>query len=122
MRRVVFVVLAACLVAGCANYSLQRRQAALAPLVGQTEADLVRQLGVPTRVFETDGQRFLSYDEIRTDILPGFAPYYGSWWGPWGGWGGYGGFPPTVVQYGCQTTFDIAGGKVVSFSLRGNGC
>jgi hypothetical protein len=117
-RWAVPALLAAGLLSGCASHAIERRQAALAPMVGQTEADLVRQLGVPTRVFETGGQRFLSYDEQQVSVTPGFPGYYG----PWGPWGPYSGMPPTIMQWACETTFDIASNRVQSFTVRGNGC
>ena len=111
------------LLGGCAD-GLKRRQAAMAPLVGQTETDLVRQLGVPTRTIEVGGHRFLAYDESWIDVIPGgpIVPLGGPWWGP--GWGpiGVGGIPPSVVQWTCVTTFEIVEGRVISFTIRGNGC
>ena len=106
------------LLAACDPYALQRREAALSAYVGMSESDLVRSFGVPTRTFETGGRRFLAYDEGSVNIIPG-GPYA---WRPWG-WGYYGGaFPPQVVQTFCETTFEVANGKVVGFSLRGNAC
>jgi hypothetical protein len=117
------------LVAACTDGGAARR-AFLASLVGQPEAEIVRQLGVPTRTFATEGRTFLAYNEHRIDIIPG-TPGFGAF-GGFGGRGGYGygarlgyfggGFPPEVVEYGCETTFEIAGGRAVSFSLRGNSC
>ncbi len=100
-------------------YALQRRQAALAVWVGQSEADLVRRFGVPARTYEAAGRRFLAYDEGSTQIVPAFEPGY-----PYGfGWQGYGGgFPSEVVQRVCETTFEVAGGRVAGYSLRGNAC
>ena len=54
------------------------RQAYLNQLVGQPETELVRQLGVPTRTFETAGHKFLAYDEDRpSEIYGGFAGGFG---------------------------------------------
>ncbi len=112
------------------------RRAYLATLVGQPEAEIVRQLGVPTRTFESGGRRFLAYVEQRgaTAISGGpflFGGYgygsgYGSGFGP--GFGprfgyGYGGaFPTYVTERTCETTFEVAGDRVVSWALRGNSC
>jgi hypothetical protein len=121
MRPIFALILALPLLGGCVD-QLAARQAELAPLVGRSEADLVRQLGVPSRSFEAEGHRFLAYSERRVDIVPGFAPFYG----PPGFYGGvYAGsfaFGPEVVERGCETTFEIVEGKVASFSLRGNAC
>jgi hypothetical protein len=99
------------LVAACDPYELQHRKQELAGYVGVSEADLVRAMGVPTRTFEAGGHRFLAYDQTTQTITP--PPY------PWG----YGaGFPAGVVNYTCETTFEIADGRVISTSLRGNAC
>ena len=78
-------------------------------------------MGVPTRSFAVDGHRFLAYLERRVDITPGTGPW-APFWGRWGG-GSYGpDVAPAVVDYTCETTFEIAGGKVQSFQRRGNAC
>ena len=113
-----FILAATLLLAGCVTYSLEQRQAALAAFVGKDEADVVRVFGVPPRVYETDGHRFIAYIEQRTDVIPG---WYGPGWGP-GWYGPYGGLPPEVIQRVCVTTFEIDAGKVTSYSLQGNAC
>ncbi len=113
------VMTMACLaggLAGCAAYGLQQRQARLAPLVGQSEATLVRQFGVPTRTYDVGSTKFLAYDERSTEVIPG-SPGFGPW-----GWWDWGGFAPEVVERTCETTVEVDGGQVRSFSLRGNAC
>lgn len=118
MRRPVMLVLALFL-AGCTD-QLARRQASLNLLVGHPEQELVGQLGVPTRTYETGGLKYLAYDESRVDIVPSLPPYGP---GPWWYYGGYGGgFPPQVVNLVCETTFAVADGVVKSYTLRGNAC
>ena len=104
--------------AGCAN-SLAERGATLKTLVGMSEADLVRTLGVPTRTAEVEGNRFLAYRENRLDIVPG-APM--GFWAWHGGLVYGGGLPPEVVQRTCETTFELVDGRVRGFTLRGNAC
>lgn len=114
-------LLAVLLLGACVNQTLEARRAQLASLIGKSEIDLVRQMGVPTRTFTLNGEKFLAYDDRRLEFVPGF---YGGppWWGPgWGPWG-WGASPPIVVARGCETTFEIQGGKVASFSLRGPDC
>jgi hypothetical protein len=98
------------------------RRALLTPLIGATEADLVQRMGVPNRTIETGGIKFLAYTERHVDVIPGMAPFPA--WSPWyyGYYGGYGGFPPEVIERNCETTFELVGGRVRSFSLRGNDC
>jgi hypothetical protein len=101
------------LVAGCTD-GLAARQAQLAQWVGRPETDLVGILGAPTRVYETDGTKFLTYDDRRVEIQPAY-------FGPGPFWYG-GGFPPTATTLECNTTFTVAGGVVRAYSLRGNAC
>ncbi len=109
------VILGLLLVAACDPYELQHRKQELAAYVGVSEADLLRSMGVPTRSFEVGGHRFLAYDQTTQTITP--PPY------PWSfGWGYGAGFPAEVVNYTCETTFEIADGRVINFSLRGNAC
>lgn len=105
----------ALLLGGCVN-TLQERQSFLTQLVGKPEIDAITSLGVPNRSFETDGVKFLAWDQQRIDVVGGGG-------GPWGwGWGWGGGFPAQVVVWSCETTLAVRGGVIVSYNLRGNAC
>lgn len=104
------------LLGACTN-GLAAREAYLNHFVGQPDAAVVRQMGVPSRTYETGGVKYLAYDEHRIDIIPG-TPAYGPWF--MGAYGG--GFPPQVVELKCETTFTVVSGVVKSFTLRGNAC
>lgn len=110
------LILAATVLAACDPYALQRREAALQPWVGQSEAALVRYFGVPSRTIEANGHRFLAYEQGTTTIVPSFPAWYPYGFGP--GWSG----PSDVVQEVCETTFEVASGRVTGFTLRGNAC
>jgi hypothetical protein len=104
------------LLPACTN-RLAERQAKLAPLIGRPVGELIQQLGVPTRTYQTAGVNYLAYDESQVQVIPG-GP------GPWGwynGWWG-GGLPPDVVLWQCQTTFAVSDGIVRSFTFHGNAC
>jgi len=126
MRYAGLIILA--LLGGCAGYNVgATRRAQANALIGQSEADLVRALGVPTRTIETEGRRFLAYEDRRLDILPGFGGGYAGF--GYGGFhrfgGGFGlgaGFPDEIVERGCDTTFELSGGRVQAYTLRGNAC
>ena len=90
-------------------------------LVGQPETELVRQLGVPSRTYDAGGRRFIAYSERRTDIYGG-GPFFGGFGYFGAGYGLYGAFPAQVVERGCETTFEVGEGRVVSWALRGNAC
>jgi hypothetical protein len=111
------LLLSVALLCGCVMSNLPARQAYLGQFVGEEETDVVREMGVPNRVIETGGHRFLAYVEQRSDVLPSTGiGFYGPQWG-------YGGpFPAQVIQRVCETTFEIEDGKVLGFTLRGNAC
>ena len=135
------LVLSACAVPSPAERKL------LDSMIGRSETDLLRSFGVPTRDFTAQGHTFLAYIQNDSTYLPG-SPGLGWGWG-WGGWGwggggfgsggfggfggygggfggdfgdGFGGFPPSYYESSCTTTFEITGGKVVSWNVRGDGC
>ncbi len=120
MRRFPIFLIALPLLAGCVSLAELRaeREAQLGGFIGQSEADLVRALGVPSRQFESDGRRFLAYLDRRVDLVPGYMPFR-----PYGYGFGYGpGFPPQAIERSCETTFESVGGKVFGYSFRGNAC
>lgn len=104
---------------GCAD-RLAERQAYLTTLIGLSEADLVRTIGVPTRSVDAGGHRFLAYRESSIEVIPG--PPFGPWGMPGAPWAYGAGLPPDVVQLVCETTFELDDGRVRSFTLRGNAC
>ena len=97
------------------------RRAYLATLVGQPETELVRQLGVPSRTYDAGGRRFIAYSERRADIYGG-GPFFGGFGYFGAGYGLYGAFPAQVIERGCETTFEVGDGRVLSWALRGNAC
>ncbi len=107
MRKVVLIAVA---LAACAADPGAQRRAFLASLVGQPEVAVVRALGVPSETYQVGGSRFLSYTEHGSRVIPG------------GPAGGYGTASPQVVAIGCDTTLEVAGGIVRSWSLRGTAC
>jgi len=137
------IPLAALLVlAGCETPSPAQRKL-LDSMVGQPELSLIRQFGVPTRSFAANGHNFLAYIDSQTNYTGGGGgwgwgwggggwgwggPGWGGGWGGWGGgpggFGGYGGGPGWGTAYtsSCQTTFEVAGGKVSAWTMRGDGC
>jgi hypothetical protein len=116
MRKILLLSL---LLSGCVAAGPSEREIFLGQLIGRPEADAVRQLGVPSRSFESGGKRFLAYNESRIDTVPVLAGF-GRYGRPYYGY--YGGFAPEVIQRVCETTVEIADGKVASFTLRGNSC
>jgi hypothetical protein len=107
------------LLAACAQGpTLQQR---LSTFVNRGEGDLVAELGVPVRIHEAEGRRFLQYEQRRTVAYsePGF---YHPRFGPWGPRWGYVPAPPSYAVLGCDITFALRDGRVESFTFRGDGC
>ena len=133
------VVLAAPLLglAACQTPSPAQRRL-LDSLVGRPPVEVVRNFGVPTRTYSTDGHSFLAYIEDESSYFPGSGGFgyggfgYGGYGGYGGfggfggfdgfGYGGFGGFPASYYSASCQTLFEVIDDKVASWSLRGNGC
>lgn len=103
-------------------------------LVGQSETEVVRTLGVPSRSYDTEGRRFIAYREERAQVEGGPLFFGGGYYGRGFGYGsgfsagfgpsfGYGGgFPVEVIPRVCETTFEVVAGRVAGWSLRGNAC
>ena len=128
-------------VAGCAVPSPQEK-ARLDGLIGHNETDLLRSFGVPSRTYSAQGHDFLAYSQGWSDVTPGFGPWggyggFGGWGGGFGGgyggfgggyggfgggYGGFGGIPPMINTYTCTTTFEVVGGRVAGWTIRGDGC
>ncbi|MBR0649017.1 hypothetical protein GXW78_05035 [Roseomonas terrae] len=94
------------LLQGCATR--QGFEARMGQYVGKPEADLVAALGVPVRSFNVGNRSFLQYERrfVTADAGPG--------------WGWAGGV--SVQTWDCDTTFEVVGGRVASFTSRGNDC
>jgi hypothetical protein len=133
MKQIFQAVAVVCVLAlGACAYPNPEHVSALNQLIGKSETQLVQAMGVPSRSYDSGGHRFLAFSKSRIDTIPGSSGPYGRWWGGygggywgggWGGWGGgWGGFPPEVVTRDCETTFDLVGGVVKSWGLRGNDC
>jgi hypothetical protein len=115
------------LLAACAD---QAPTPALTAWVGAREADLVAARGVPNRVFDVEGRRFLAYDEAgvsQAAVTPSIGIGFGSVSGGWGRASGVGlgtglSFGPAAVAGPCTTTFEVQEGRVVSATRQGPGC
>ncbi|WP_439594532.1 hypothetical protein [Falsiroseomonas sp.] len=115
--RPILATLALAALAACAQGpTLDQR---LSTFVGRGEADLVAALGVPVRVHEAEGRRFLQFEQRHSLMV---APPYGPPYGPWGPRFGYWAPPPAYVQASCELTFALRDQRVESFSYRGEAC
>jgi len=118
------LVLAACAETGPADFD--RRMSAY---VSGSEGQLVSALGVPERVYEADGRRFLQYNFEGQASAPVISPGIGLGigGGSWGrgvgvgtgiGFGFGGGYQPEP----CLVTFEVRNERVLDFKRQGTGC
>ncbi len=109
------------LLSGCA--SEKKYLAVVTSWVGAPETSLVRSWGPPSNVYTTGDTKFLVYQSSRSIVVPGTAPTYQTTFvGNTAYTTAYGGTPPSQIDLGCQTTFEVRNGKIVDFSYRGNDC
>jgi hypothetical protein len=123
-------LLAACAGGGTADFD--RR---MASYVAQPEVRLVEGLGVPQRVYDAEGRRFLEYDFGGTaapassgfSLGVGGGSFGGGRYGRGGGFGtgigvgiplGGSGYEPVP----CLVTFEIREGRVLDFRRQGESC
>lgn len=98
--------------------------------IGRTEGELVAALGVPSRVHEADGRRFLAYDTFggRSSVVPSIGLGVGRSSGGWGSATGIGtGLGLSFGGYGtggtvCTTNFELIEGRVAAGQRQGAGC
>ena len=129
MRPFRFVaLLAPALLAGCATQAgFDQRMGAL---VGLSQADLVRRVGVPDSVFPADGRLFLQYLRLGQQGPATVQPVFGLGVGGFsfsrgvavGSGFGFGTpayvWPPPL----CTVVFEIVADRVAAFTARGDGC
>lgn len=76
MKVAPFLAIAALLgLSACEVPSLEQRKV-LDSMVGKNEVDVVRQFGVPSRSFQTQGHSFLAYIQNATEYTGGGGPNF----------------------------------------------
>lgn len=116
MRRLILSLALPATLAACAapGPTLEQR---LATFINRSEGELVAQLGVPVRTYQTEGRRFLEFEHRQTVVVPGDPWFYG----PYGyrrSWAA----PSAYAVVQCNMTFAIRNDRVESFTARGEGC
>lgn len=108
-RSVCTVVLAVigCSVAGCATTGPYERS--LDAWKGRSDVELIKARGAPAETFDSDGHRFLVY--LSSTVVPfSFMPNT------------LGTHADHTKSMFCTTVFDVSGGVVVGWALKGNDC
>ena len=102
------VFLAACSHPVSGTRSASRQYGAM---VGRTEVELVKALGLPAQREDVNGHEFLTYEQV--DVWNRGAPSARS---------ADGGRHVGTVAFECRATFVVVAGVVSSYSLSGNDC
>jgi hypothetical protein len=91
--------------------------------VGSSEASVISQWGVPDSSYSSGTTKYITYRSQRSFTIPGRAPTYRTHCSgysctstPSGGSSAY------TSTSRCETTFVINGGRVSSYSFKGNAC
>ncbi|MFC4169976.1 hypothetical protein [Teichococcus aestuarii] len=123
------------LLASCAGHGPAGFDQTMSTYVGQPEVRLVEGLGVPQRVYETEGRRFLEYD-FGSKAVPASSGFsFGLGAGSFGGGRyGRGGGIGTGIGIGiplggsgyeaapCIVTFEVRDDRVLDFRRQGESC
>lgn len=96
---------------------------------GLTEAELVQRLGVPLGSHESEGRRFLTFEQqggAAPVIRPSIGLGVGGFGGGWGGGTSFGtgiglGFGGGASR-NCSSTFELREGRVIGATRQGPGC
>lgn len=123
----------ATLVSACAQSGPADFDRRMATYVSAPEVELVSALGVPKRVYETEGRRFLQYD-FSGEAAPSWgSPAIGFGFGSGSGHWGHGTAVGTGISFGfggpgyyepvpCVVTFEVRDDRVLNFARTGEGC
>lgn len=119
------ILLVAALVAltGCAGPNRANFESDLATWTGRSEVDLLRAWGVPQRSHEVGDRKFVTFMQAISMTMPGVEPtYVANTYGRTTYVNSYGGMPAQNLRFYCETTFEIADGKVAGSRWQGNNC
>jgi hypothetical protein len=109
------------LVSGCATTANYEKL--LSTWVGSTELELIRTWGAPQNSYTAGDSKFVVYSTSRSFVMPGTNPTYTTTFiGNTAITNSYGGAAGYNISLGCQTTFEISNGQIVSWSWQGNDC
>lgn len=105
--RVWLLAMVGCSVAGCATTGAYEQS--LGAWKGHSDAELIKARGAPAETFNSDGHTFLVY--LSSTVVPfSFMPNT------------LGSHADHTKSKFCTTVFDVSGGVVVGWAIKGNDC
>ena len=123
-RALIPVLLASALMlSACA--SRENYEAFVAEFRGTSESALVEAWGVPDRVYEADGTRYLVYENVDYRLTEGTADHYVTRTDASGRRAVthvIPGMRPYIYKVECETTFILREGQVERWRIAGNAC
>jgi hypothetical protein len=121
MRRSIILAGLCALLGACATEA--KYQQVLNTWLGSNETPLVEQWGPPDRIYELEGNKYITYVRGRTVYLPGEAPSSQTTFiGNTAYTNAVGGMPPMMINQSTVTTFTIKDGKITDWRYEGNSC
>ena len=102
MRLIVTVILLFAL-SGCAYFKKQAEEY-MNSLIGYTEQQMLSAWGGPSKVYENDGMKYMTWVSGGSAVIPQIDQ------------------PSTVIPLSCSRTFVLKNNRVISWSYRGNNC
>ena len=121
MNRLVALVIAALMIAGCETEAGYRKT--VEPFVGSPETKLLDAWGAPQGTYESGGTKYLTYKSTRQRTMPGTPPsYHTTIIGGTAYTTAVGGTSATTNTSYCTTTFRVRDEIVVGYSIKGRGC
>ncbi|MDC3409927.1 hypothetical protein OAY88_01180 [Alphaproteobacteria bacterium] len=120
--KLLFTILLTLFLTGC--FTTQKEfEDKLSSWIGYTEEDLVASWGIPQRVYELKGKRYLTWVNTGQMTLPGTQPtYQTSIIGGYATTTAIGGTAPMNIMLNCERTFVIENGRIQTWSWKGNNC
>ncbi len=121
MKNIILSLSILALLAGCAT--TENYEKILGTWVGSSEQQLIQSWGPPSSVYESGGQKYLTYTKSRSGYIPGTSPTYQTQIiGNTAYTTSSGGSPGFAYTKSCKTTFTIQGTRISGWRYEGNNC
>ena len=98
-------------------------EAKLSSWVGHSGSELISSWGPPHRVYESGGQKYLTWSSSGTMVIPGSSPSYNTTFiGSTAYTTPIGGSSPMAINLSCEKTMTLENGYITTWRWQGNNC
>lgn len=123
----VFTLLLCVILSSCAiHYTTEYYEKYLNTLMGISETDLISIYGIPTKIYETDKAKFVTYyKEFNSYTVSNSDSYTDLYTNPYTKNNFLGTDTTSISQHYkeyCETMFTIVNDRVVKYTFKGNKC